>query len=520
MLCNRFSPNIGLVLLGLAAGITALPAFAQTTFAPAVKTNSQIVSPTPQTAADFYGEGTRLLTRGKFFAQAVSDLEQAVKKEPENSGYVLALGAAYTSRAAVLARAVLATKKYEADTVRYKAGKAKWLAAQKDPKSPAYGYPKLEPIAPPRTQDDNRLFKMEIADAEAKVRQLSLQAWQAADKAVALRQEDTAERRAEARNTQGWCRILLYVDVRYTVKESWPPDMKTRSEDSGGVQKAVSPAETRETIAKMIFTPLQDAADLQPDNVFYLRSLGDAYVTMGTHEHSKNPAFRTKGTDILDKALEKSPDDALLRLRIGSLRGLRSLLGGNTSGPQSVVDVMKQVVQNDKNNAFMWYSLFAAAGDAQDYDTAMDALGKASSCSSFRTARYHVTTPKTLTWAFPPLAINLRWQLVQALHFVDGRIFAEKDHPTTDAASFEHEILVMVHRQKTALSSIDLMPEERVLLEKNLLWASTYVAAGARLLKDAFPQSAEDKQFFAEAQDYLAGLDAKSDAEQAIGMRR
>ncbi len=474
---------------------------------------------TQPTGESLYEEGTKLLTRGRNFERAITVLSQAVKQESENSDYVLALGCAYASRASVLSRAIEASRTYAADTEHYKAAKSKWTAAQKDPKNPAYGYAKPEPPAPPRTQDDNRLFKIAIFEAETQVRKLSLDAWQTVDKAVVLREKDTPERRAEARNTQGWCRILLYLDARYTVKASWPPEQTAKNSGDGAQKTPAELAQMREAIAKTLFTPLQEAADLQPNNVSYLRSLGDAYVTMGTHEHSKNPIYRTKGTNILTKALEKSPDDALLRLRISGLRGLRSLLGGNTSGPQLAVDVMKQVVQSDKNNAYLWYSLFAVAGDAHDYDTAMDALQKAGGASSFRMARYSVAAPKTLAWAFAAVSIDPHWQLVQALHFVNGHIYADKSSLTADAPKFEHGVLVMAHRFKTAMASAELTPEERVKIEKNLFWAAYYTTYDTHPLKDRFPQTPEDKQLYAEAQNYIAKNDADLSAEKAMGLR-
>ena len=475
----------------------------------------QAGSPIPQTAADFYTEGTNLLTRGKYFAQAVADLEQAVKSEPTNSDYILALGAAYTSRAAVLARAILAAKKYEADTVRYKAGKTKWIAAQKNPRSPAYGYPKPEPIAPPRTTDDNRLFKMEISDAEAQVKTLSLQAWQTLDTGVALRENDEVSRRAEALNLLGWCRILLYLDAQYAVKESWPPSQT----GANGIQKNVSLADAKKNKYALLFGPLEEAAAFEPSNPVYLRSLGDAYAFMGGNPHSMNPLWRTKGADILTQVLEKTPRDGLLALRINQLRGMHLISSGPNRGPVSLVTIVKNAVDSDPSNAFLWYCLFAAAGEEHDYQTAMMALKSAETAPDFRMVRYASAVPKTLRWAFPPLPISGRRLALGGVKHIASLVFADKNNPTSDAPLFLHGILVMAHRFKAAWEKAKQakQPDD----EKELLEVNTFVSAGwaVGLAKSqaSVPQSETDKQLFTEAQNYLTKNDADYAAEDAMG---
>ena len=387
------------------------------------------------------------------------------------------------------------------------------MPRKKDPKSPAYGYPKPEPIAPPRTEDDNRLFKMGIPDAEAQVKALSLLAWQTLDKGVALRETDEPSRRAEALHVQGWSRIVLYLDAQYAVKESWPPSQT----DADGVQKNILPADAKKNRDALLFGPLETAAELQPNNASYLRSLGDAYAFMGGNPHSMNPLWRKKGADILTRVLTKTPDDGLLALRINQLRGMHLPSSGPSgpNGPVSLVAMVKKAVESDKSNAFLWYSLFAAAGEEHDYRTAMMALKSAETAPNFRMVRYVSSVPRTLQWAFPPLPISSRRLALGGMKYVQSVAFADKDNPTPDAPLFRHGILVMAHRFKAAWEKADVPAYEKELLEVNTFVSASWAVGIAKLMANV-SQIGADKQLLAEAQKYMTKNDAGYAAEEAM----
>jgi len=54
----------------------------------------------PSASASDYAKATKLLVRGKNFEHAITLLQIAVKADPKNADYHLALGCAYTDRAA------------------------------------------------------------------------------------------------------------------------------------------------------------------------------------------------------------------------------------------------------------------------------------------------------------------------------------------------------------------------------------------------------------------------------------
>ena len=128
-----------------------------------------------------YTRAVRLLTAGKDFNQAITLLQAAVRAEPKNADYHLALGCAYADRAASIA--------YAAD----------WQYHMSDMMS--------KPAKPPSwfhayTKDDRKPLELTDAQAKTKVNDLSSSArkeWQ-----QAMRLCETNRERAYAEYVEGW----------------------------------------------------------------------------------------------------------------------------------------------------------------------------------------------------------------------------------------------------------------------------------------------------------------------------
>ena len=465
-----------------------------------VPANAQnLLEPSQMKVERLYAEGTRLLTKGKNFERAILVLREAVQREPKNSDYVLALGCAFASRAYSLSRAFDSFQKYPALLKRDKKAMQIWLAGQQDEKSPVYQAekPKMTPV--PRTDDDGRVFKADAETAQARIKALSVAAWQKLDERVLLRDSDTPERRTDALNLLGWCRILLWLEPRGLVAGAWP--------------------EKQSTSAVSVIKPLEEAAALVPKEKRYLRSSGDAYIAIGSSQRGTSPVLRNKGVDILQTVLAETPNDVMLRLFIGVIGGNRFLRPGVT-GSTSTVDLMRQVAQSDPSNAYLWYGLFGAAGNAHQYDEAFAALESGNAAPNFTTPQYIYSAHPWTAWAFPPpVPVDPKWQIFKALKYVSTVVFADKNNPTPDTIRYERAVLRVAHHHNKAFGDPNTEEDERKILEGQRYWSSSYAVGMATRIKDKFPETEEDRRLLVEAQNTIKKNDAALAAEDAMDVR-
>lgn len=204
-------------------------------------------------AAEQYRYATGHLKRGRWFELSVRRLAEAIRQEPENPAYHLALGCALASRAASLSHAAVFARGLDAYRERYSQRLAEWEAAQKDVESDEYGEP--PPTPPPavvfRTKDDDRRFTLTNAQARARIAALGEAARAAWEKAAVL--AGTPAARAEVQYVRGWGLRLLARSV--VPSEDTPPPPTAAS---------------RETIKAM-----ETAVALDPGNPIYWQALGD-----------------------------------------------------------------------------------------------------------------------------------------------------------------------------------------------------------------------------------------------------
>ena len=163
--------------------------------------------PTPPStpAPELYQIAVKNLNDGHWFESAIGDLTEAVRQEPQNSDYHLALGCAEVDRAGSLAYAAFMTDQLLNDQAQYVKDYDAWLADQKDPKAEGYGSP--APVPPPfglhfQTKDDLTHLKLTGRQALARVVELGTAAQ--AEWAQAVKLAKTPQERAQAENVQGW----------------------------------------------------------------------------------------------------------------------------------------------------------------------------------------------------------------------------------------------------------------------------------------------------------------------------
>ncbi len=291
-------------------------------------------APPGESAADYYGYATGHLKSGKWFERAAGQLKEAIRREPDNYRYHLALGCAYASRAASLSYAAAFTQTLTAYNKEYSQILADWKKAQKDPEDDEYGDPRPEPIPKMifRTKDDQKPFQMTKAQASRRVEELRTAAAAAWEKAAVLAQTDTE--RAEVHNVRGWGLWLLR-----RFEEPFFPSQPTES--------LAAPKET--------LTALTAATDLAPGSAVYWQALGDALPD------------REKATAAYRRSLQIQKRNAPLwyRLYRWEMKPLPppSHIGGPAPAPRLPTDsepareYLRRAAESDPSNAFTWYLL-------------------------------------------------------------------------------------------------------------------------------------------------------------------
>lgn len=437
-----------------------------------------------KTPRQLFDTGERLLIQGRNFERAITVLREAVRREPKNSDYVLALGCAYASRAATLSRALVAARHFDIYTKRHANAVKIWQAGQGDEKSAVFGIERPKPErAPPRTRDDNRIFKTDaktLERTEPRIKALCAAACARWDEGVALVETEPVETQAAAMSARAWGRLLLWMGPREAVPGSWP--------------------EKKVPTFVEILQVLEKIAALAPDDVRYLRAAGDAYGFLGFHKGFANPPARNKSVQILTKVLDKTPDDAFLRLYIslqGQSHAFINAEGSlaHTTVPVTMVDVIKEAVKTDPTNAQMHYTLFAAAGAAKQYDVALAALEAGNAAPRLTALRYPIQGHRWTRWAFPPVLMNPKQNLWQAFKNLHNFAKNETDDPTAAMIRYKRAVLRMARQYTTMFRDPNIADaDERTFYEFSRWLSSGYGGGVPPALQGYFPQTDEDQQ--------------------------
>jgi cytochrome c-type biogenesis protein CcmH/NrfG len=321
--------------------IALLPALAacRTTAAPTAIAPT-VIAPTVS-ASNLCKRAMANMDDGMWFDSDIADLMQAVKQDPDNSDYHLALGCAEVDRAGSLAYAAFMTDQWLNDQSKYPNDYAQWRADQNDPKSYDFGEPAP---APPqrgmrfRTKDDLTHLKLTGRQAVARIVALG----QAAQKEwlQAVEMTKKPEQRAQAESVGGW-------GLEYEVKLLRDTDYENRH-----IPEAPN---SDEAIAAF-----RAAVKDDPSNAAYWEGLGDAYAGTRMDDLSHAPA----AVAAWKKSLSLGPGNTGLRFRL--------YLAQSKTDPKAALETLKQLAAADPSNSYVQYILAALLFKQVHYNEVYD----------------------------------------------------------------------------------------------------------------------------------------------------
>jgi len=159
--------------------------------------------------AELYNQAVKLLESGRNYVIAASMLRRAIKADPNNSDYHIALACADADRASSLEYANSYQQMLNSEIKSYPQDLADWRKAQLDPKADDYGYP--EPKLPKHrvfaTKDDGLPLTLSDSEVKKQVRLLALSAekeWR-----LGIRFSSSRKSRGAAENSYAWGLRLL-----------------------------------------------------------------------------------------------------------------------------------------------------------------------------------------------------------------------------------------------------------------------------------------------------------------------
>lgn len=321
----------------------------------------------PPTPAAVYAEAVSNLKHGHDYARCVQQLQYLTARTPENRDYHLALGCAEADRAVSLGYAALWTKMLDDERAKYAQGFQEWQAAQRDPKSDAYGdaRPTLPSLRTFVTKDDDHPFLMPVPEAMVQVNALARDAQAQWARALALSPAQGS--RAEAEYVQGWGISMLRLLASNNIEGG-----------EAGLPKLAALPTNADAVSAF-----QAATKDAPTTAAYWQSLGDAQ-----YANVKDDAFISRPDALLSykKSLALQPKNALLWFRVYHMTRTGSD-NPSTSDPHSAQSALQHVIDSDTGNAYPHYLLAALSFKKTHYSDPHDKSEKADQTAAL-TAEY------------------------------------------------------------------------------------------------------------------------------------
>ncbi|MES2465108.1 MAG: hypothetical protein V4671_31465 [Armatimonadota bacterium] len=353
---------------------------------------STIATDVPKLSTDkLIQQGTYSLRYGKRLETAITYFGEAAKREPQNARLKVLLACAQAQRAYTLSLALAEAPMYERRLASFRA----WQEAQKDQTSPLHG--KSAPVVgdPPKTEDDGKRFAMTPADAQARIKGLSLGAIDLLDTATQLAEKNEPAIRAELANLTGWALLLLWRDPRRVVPESWPQ----KDGKFEGPERVIAAFESAVTFA--------------PGSDVYSQSLSDGCVLAAT-DPRRWPIIRparfdaglhSRGKDLLRQLAKRRPHQGALWFRVSSLES-RTDFYSALAGPRSSesVEALQSAAKAEPSNALYAYALAAAHAGTEGDIHVIEGIENGNTGASLVPPRYRYAVPSLFAWAFPPEA--------------------------------------------------------------------------------------------------------------------
>src|SRR5579884_3066305 len=269
-----------LKLAGALLAVIAVALVRMVTCSPAGADNTVTLNNPPtfagETAQQCYHDANEHLVRGMWYERAAAQLKEAIRQEPRNPDYHLALGCAYADRAASIGYAASYAAMHNDEVAQYPKELDDWEKGQSDPTN--YEYHTDRPLPPPAfvayTKDDLKLYTLTSAQTSSQLQELAKQAEAEWTKAIALCPDRKA--RASAEYVQGWGLSLLSGYRNGAVDY-----------ESGAQSPALSGMPTQDDAAKAFEAAVKD----DPGNAVYWQSLGDALGPPDTRAPDPSEGF-------------------------------------------------------------------------------------------------------------------------------------------------------------------------------------------------------------------------------------
>lgn len=294
------------------------------------------------TQAQLYQWATGDLEVGLWYVRAEAQLKAALKQDPDNAQYHLALGCAEADRAASIGYANSWRMASGMMQSIYPAEIDAWEKGQKDPKSPYYGTPKPNPAPQFKvwTKDDYRTLILTQEQATASIAALAKSA--TAEWAQAVSLSKTPDERANAEYVQGW-------GLRLLEKTQGAGGMGAIA---GGFMDIMGSPNTN------AIKSFEAATKDEPGSATYWQSLGDAlYRAPGFSDLIAQyaptlapPAPKPGDITALDAyqhALQINSGNPAIHYRIYELEA--------SSDPAHALDDLKLAASGEPDNAYLAY---------------------------------------------------------------------------------------------------------------------------------------------------------------------
>ncbi len=296
--------------------------------------------------ADLYRYATGLLKKGRTFQTAIDVLSEAIKREPGNVDYRLALGCAFADRFAAVARARRQALSLERDRSNYDFQRKEWEKAQSQPGHLAHGGPPPQSPPDPTTPDDDAPFTLSPRESLRLLRDIGHSAVEAFGEARKLAQDRPAKERAETEFVRGWGLFLL--------RDAAPDVVMDRPASPNGGDLCIPAEDVRDAF--------RACTQADPGEPAYWQSLGVAWVPrdlligdlgnwadfMDGREIHK-PQEVSAAIAAYRSALERRPAsfDLLYQLALIAL----------PTDPPLAADSLEKATKRPGSNATIWYLL-------------------------------------------------------------------------------------------------------------------------------------------------------------------
>ena len=437
-----------------------------------------------------YLQGLALLSKGRRLADAVKLLTVASQAEPDNARYKVTLGCAYAAQCYELSLVSLQAKYYAQSLKDHEVFLNRWKVAQRDPASLLYNTPAPPALSAPKLRGEAYPFTLSPEETKSRILATSEATQQLLSEGAILAKRGEPTERAELTSLAGWGLLLLWREPRRTVPASWP------------TQPGKNPT------PDVALALLRDAADAQPGDLEYTRSLGDAYLIAARDKRGYGglPArfdavLQNQGIACLQKVALAPKQPKNIEAELWFYLGCAQSDCADKEW-DSVIRSLHRAINSDGANGYPKYVLaciFAASGDDKQMTQTLVSAGNS---ATYTPVFYHKATPRALAWAFPAeLTETHSQELALAYGLIRERSRALKSLDKNTLVSLMKFFLAISKKCLNNSQLPDLTPEEKSFYSDTFgLWSSDACDYGSEIVK-YFPKDEQLPPLLKEAEE-------------------